>query len=101
MKLLLLHGSATNISRKKLTEIKAKFDTNNVVLFESNAQPQDVLNVLTTPSLLESEQLIIWENTHEDFTCTSSSLSLRAEGRNTATHNGTIFGLKAAMRSCV
>lgn len=68
MKLLLLHGPAIISSRKHLTEIKSKFDSNNVVLFDKGDDIKDVINSLTTPSLLNNDQLVVWENPSEEFT---------------------------------
>lgn len=68
MKLLLLHGSAKTASRKKLIEIKQKFDANNVVVFEEGSDVQTILGSLATPSLFSQQQLIILENPPEDLT---------------------------------
>lgn len=67
MKLLLLHGLASKVSRQKLTDIKGKYKTDNILVFESGADPQTLLGNLMTGSLLESEQLFILENPPEDF----------------------------------
>lgn len=67
MKLLLLHGGAKTASRKKLIELKQKFDQNNVVVFEQGADLQTILDSLSTPSLFSDERLIILENPPEDF----------------------------------
>ncbi len=67
MKLLLLHGSAKTASRKKLIELKLKFDVNNVVIFEEGSNIQTILGSLATSSLFEEERLIILENPPEDF----------------------------------
>jgi len=68
MTLLLLHGPAKVASRKKLIEIKQKFDTNSVVVFEEGSDVQTMLGNLATPSLFSEPQLIILENPPEDFT---------------------------------
>lgn len=68
MKLLMLHGPAKTASRKKLIEIKQKFDTNNVVVFEEGSDMQTILGSLATPSLFSQQQLIILENPPEDLT---------------------------------
>lgn len=68
MKPLLLHGPAKIASRKKLVDLKQKFDPNNVVVFEEGIDLQVMLGTLSTPSLLAQEQLIILENPSEDFT---------------------------------
>lgn len=67
MKLLLLHGPAKTASRKKLVEIKQKFDQNNIVVFEEGSELEIVLASLATPSLFLEQQLIILENPQEDF----------------------------------
>lgn len=67
MKPLLLHGPAKLSSRKKLIELKQKFDTNNVVVFEQGADLQVILGYMATPSLFSSQQLIILENPSEDL----------------------------------
>ncbi|MEK7120474.1 MAG: hypothetical protein AAB840_00085 [Patescibacteria group bacterium] len=68
MKLALLHGPAISSSRKKLIEIKQKFDTNNVVTFEKGVEIADILASLQTVSMFDEEKLIIAENPSEDFT---------------------------------
>src|SRR3989344_761329 len=68
MKPLLLHGSAKIASRKKLLEVKQKFDQNNVVVFEQGSDLQTVLGNLATPSLFSQPQLTILENPPQDFT---------------------------------
>lgn len=75
MKLLLLHGPATNASRKSLGEIRKKFDTNNVVVFEAEANLQTILGNLVTPSLFSDQQLIILENPPEDLAFDSLTFS--------------------------
>ena len=67
MRQMLLHGASKAVSRKKLLEIKQKFDTNNVVVFEEGSDLQSVLGNLVTPSLFSDQQLIILENPPEDF----------------------------------
>ncbi|TSC66105.1 MAG: Uncharacterized protein CEO21_264, partial [Microgenomates group bacterium Gr01-1014_80] len=67
MRLLVLHGPAIQSSRKKLTEIKQKFEPGSVVTFEKGSDPQDVLASLQTVSMFEGERLIIWENPPEDL----------------------------------
>lgn len=68
MKLVLLHGAAINSSRKKLIDIKNKFDVNNVVVFDEGSDVQVILGSLMTPSLLSADQLFILENPPEDLT---------------------------------
>lgn len=67
MKPLLLHGPAINNSRSKLSALKQKFDTNNVVVFESGTNVQEILGGLMTQPLLDEDRLIILENPPEDF----------------------------------
>lgn len=73
MKLLLLHGPSISDSRKYLTNIKQKFNSNNVLVFEETASRQDVMGGLMAQPMLEEERLIILENPSEDF---SPDLSL-------------------------
>lgn len=67
MKLLLLHGPAKAASRKKLIDLKQKFDQNSVVVFEEGSAVQTILGSLSTPSLFSDERLIILENPAEDI----------------------------------
>lgn len=67
MKVVLLHGPAINASRAKLSEIKNKFDPNNVIIFEKGADEKDVLAAMQTTSLFGDDKLIIWENPPENF----------------------------------
>ena len=67
MTLLLLHGPAINNSRKRLVEIKQKFDASSVVVFEEGADLQTILGILLTPALFSDQQLVILENPPEDF----------------------------------
>ncbi len=78
MNLALLHGPAINNSRSKLSAFKQKFDTNNVVVFESNSPISEVLGSLMTTSLLPEEKLFILENPSEDFIFESSVFSLQS-----------------------
>lgn len=75
MKQLVLHGPATLSSRGKLVDLKQKFDTNNIVVFEKGSDLKDVLSSLMTPSILSEEQLIIWENPPSDFIPNSSLIT--------------------------
>ncbi|MBI2040157.1 hypothetical protein HYT18_03720 [Candidatus Microgenomates bacterium] len=75
MRLHLLHGPALSSSRDKLVSIKQKFNPNNVVVFEKEANVQEVLNTLIAPSLFEEEQLVIWENPPDNFVFDSSLIS--------------------------
>ena len=67
MKLQVLHGPAIQISRKKLTEIKQKFDQSNVVVFEKGSDPGVVLASLQTVSMFQEDRLVILENPPDDF----------------------------------
>lgn len=59
---LLLHGPAKSASRKKLIELKQKFDPNNVGVFEEGADRKTIKEALAGQSLFSSEQLIVVEN---------------------------------------
>ncbi|MBI2019296.1 hypothetical protein HYS95_01335 [Candidatus Daviesbacteria bacterium] len=59
---LLLHGPAKQVSRKKLIDLKGKFDPNNIVVFEEGADLRIIKESLSAQSLFEQEQLIILEN---------------------------------------
>lgn len=67
MKQLVLHGPAINSSRKKLKEIKQKFDPNNVITFEKGSEISDILASLQTVSMFKEDRLVIIENSSEDF----------------------------------
>lgn len=67
MKQLLLHGPAINSSRKKLSEIRSKFDPNNVVVFDNDADIEKIKAALMTESLFNGEKLIILENPAENI----------------------------------
>ncbi|MDD5147612.1 MAG: hypothetical protein PHV63_03660 [Candidatus Daviesbacteria bacterium] len=75
MKLLALHGSAIEASRRKLGELRKKFDSNNVVVFEEATDLQVIKSSLVTSPLFSDQQLIILENPPEDFACDSSLTS--------------------------
>ena len=68
MKLQLLHGLATRVSRQQLTLIKEKFDTNNVVVYESGTSIQEITGGLMTQPIFAEERLTILENPPEDLT---------------------------------
>lgn len=68
MKLLLLHGPAINSSRKKLIELKLKFDSSESIVFEKGSTDQDITNNLMSTSLFADSRLVILENPAEDFT---------------------------------
>ncbi len=67
MKVVLLHGSGTSGSRKKLIDLKQKFATENVVTFEEGSPVADILASLQTVSMFDGERLIIVENPSDDF----------------------------------
>lgn len=67
MKPLLLHGPAISASRKKLIEIKQKFDPNNVVIFEKGVGLDAIIGSLKTVSMFDDERLIVVENPPEDL----------------------------------
>lgn len=71
MKVALLHGPAITSSRKKLTEIKQKFDPNNVVSFDGSASPQNILGAVRTHSMFGEEQLVVVENPPSDLSVDS------------------------------
>lgn len=75
MKLLLLHGPAKVASRKKLIEVKQKFDSNNVVVFEEGSNSKDIIDNLMASSLFSDERLVILENPPEDFGPDSSLIT--------------------------
>lgn len=64
---LILHGPAISASRKKLIELKQKFDPSSVVVFESGTDTQTILGYLVTPSLFSDQRLIILENPVADL----------------------------------
>lgn len=66
-KLLLLHGPAVNNSRVKLSALRQKFDTNNVIIFDEGAKIDEILGNLNTFSLFPEEKIFILENPSEDF----------------------------------
>lgn len=67
-KLVLLHGPARVASRKKLLDLKQKFDPNNVVVFEEGSSMKDIADNLVATSLFADERLVVLENPSEDFT---------------------------------
>lgn len=78
MNLHLLHGAGLTNSRKKLIDLKMKFDPNNVVVFDNGAKVEDVLGELVTIPLLEEDKLIIWENPSEGFVPDSLLIALNS-----------------------
>jgi DNA polymerase III delta subunit len=67
MKLILLHGNAIKASRIKMQELRNKFQTDNVMVFDSSEDLQKILTNLQSISIFEEERLIILENPSEDF----------------------------------
>lgn len=68
MMLLLLHGSAIEASRRKLQDLKKKFDSDNVLIFEEKTDLQEILVNLQSQSLFDGERLVVIENPPVDFT---------------------------------
>lgn len=66
MKLLLLHGPAINVSRIKLQELRSKFTSDNIVIFDKGEEKSEILVSLQSMSLFDSERLIIVENPSEE-----------------------------------
>lgn len=64
---LLLHGAAIISSRKKLSDLKNKFDQNSTVVFGEEADLEDIKNNLVATPLFSNERLVILENPPEDF----------------------------------
>lgn len=75
MKLLLLHGAAINSSRNYLLEIKKKFDSENVVVFEKGADPKNILDTLVATPLFNENKLVLIENPPEDFVLDSTLIT--------------------------
>ena len=79
MKPLLLHGSALSSSRKKLTEIKNKFDSTEVVVFEKGSELSEILTNLQSVAMFDGERLVIVENPPEGFVLNSQLLVSQSE----------------------
>ena len=67
MKAVILHGPAIDASRKKLSELKKKFNADSVVTFEEGTEIGEILTNLQSQSLFGDERLIIVENPPEDI----------------------------------
>ena len=80
--IILLHGPAITSSRKKLLEIKKKFDENSVVVFDPSASSGQVMANLQTVSIFEGERLIIWENPPDEVVKEFSSYTLNPNPSN-------------------
>lgn len=64
---LLLHGPAKSASRKKLIELKGKYDPNNVVVVENGTDSEKILGQVRSQPLFGEEQLVIIENPGMDL----------------------------------
>lgn len=78
MMLQLLHGPAKSASRKKLVDLKQKFDSNNVIVYEEGAEMGEIKTALSSQSLFANDQLIILENPPVEFVFDSSLLTLNS-----------------------
>lgn len=67
MKLLLLHGPAIEASRRKLQELRKKFNLDDVLVFEKGENTGTILASLQTVSIFDRERLVIAENPAEDL----------------------------------
>lgn len=79
MRQLLLHGPAIEASRRKLQEVKFKFHTDNVIVFEKGEDSKGILATLQSVPMFDGERLVIVENPSNDLqslTCDASSLML-------------------------
>ncbi|MBI2335067.1 hypothetical protein HYU96_04715 [Candidatus Daviesbacteria bacterium] len=76
MKTVLLHGPGITSSRQKLSEIRKKFNPEEVIIFEEGSEIKDILTNLQSQSLFGGERLIVVENPPEDFSFDSSDLTL-------------------------
>lgn len=72
MKVILLHGAAIVSSRKKLIDLKNKFDQNSILVFGEGSDFEDIKNNLVATPLFSSDRLVVLENPPEDFTFDSS-----------------------------
>ncbi|MBU1000430.1 hypothetical protein KKE78_03500 [Patescibacteria group bacterium] len=66
-KLLLLHGPAIEASRKKLQELRKRFNQDSVVVYGKNEDAGVVLANLQTVSIFDEERLAIVENPSDSF----------------------------------
>lgn len=67
MRLQLLHGPAIESSRNKLSDIRAKFDSANIVVFDSGANVAEILESIQTVSMFDGERLVVIEQPAEDL----------------------------------
>lgn len=66
-KLLLLHGPAIEASRRKLQELRKKFNADNIIVFDEKTDQQQILTNLQSQSLFDNERLVIIENSAESL----------------------------------
>ncbi len=84
MKLLLLHGSAIEASRRKLQELRKKFNPDSVLVFEKDEDEETILTNLKAQSLFDDERLVIVENPSEVFELPAGDrINDTADGRTT------------------
>lgn len=62
MKLVLLHGPAIEASRRKLQELRQRFNPDNVLVFEKGEDERIILTTLSAQSLFDEARLVIVEN---------------------------------------
>lgn len=67
MKPLLLHGSAKSASRKKLIELKQKFDSESVMVYGEGIDLRIIKTALSSQSLFSGQQLFVLENPPDEF----------------------------------
>lgn len=67
MRVLLLHGPGEVGSRKKLIEIKEKFDPGNILTYESGTSEKEILDNLSQISLFSESRLIVLEGPPESL----------------------------------
>lgn len=67
MKQVILHGPAVTSSRKKLLDLKQKFDPNNVVVFDSSTGSEQIIASLQTLYMFGEERLVVVENPQDDL----------------------------------
>lgn len=67
MRPLLLHGPAISSSRRKLQELKKKFNPDNIVIFDSEVNSGQVIASLMTVPMFSEDRLVVWENPSEVF----------------------------------
>lgn len=75
MKLLLLHGAGIISSRKRLIDVKDKFDQNSVLVYGEGSDIENIKDNLAATSLFSNDRLVILENPSEDFALDSSLIT--------------------------